>query len=90
MSKHQPLSNNYTSIKWISSEEKNSIRNLIVHDISNVLKGVPVGAKVNLISIFGRARQGKSFLMNCLAGEKEVFRISNEKDSCTQGNVNYS
>ena len=23
--------------------------------------------------------------MNCLAGEKEIFRISNEKDSCTQG-----
>jgi hypothetical protein len=38
-----------------------------------------------LISIFGRARQGKSFLMNCLAGETEIFRISNEKDSCTQG-----
>jgi len=23
--------------------------------------------------------------MNCLAGETEIFRISNEKDSCTQG-----
>lgn len=39
----------------------------------------------NLVSIFGRARQGKSFLMNCLAGEREIFRISNEKESCTQG-----
>lgn len=38
-----------------------------------------------MISIFARARQGKSFLMNCLAGETETFRISNEKDSCTQG-----
>lgn len=41
--------------------------------------------QTNLISIFGRARQGKSFMMNCLAGEKEIFRISNEKESCTQG-----
>lgn len=54
------------------------------HDVRRVLQ--PVWSHpTNLISIFGRARQGKSFLMNCLAGETEIFRISNEKESCTQG-----
>ncbi len=24
-------------------------------------------------------------MMNCLANEREVFRVSNEKESCTQG-----
>lgn len=39
---------------------------------------------VGLVAIFGKARQGKSFLMNCLAGEKS-FKISNRKDPCTIG-----
>lgn len=41
--------------------------------------------QVNIISIFGKAREGKSFLMNCLAGESNIFKISNKKDPCTQG-----
>ena len=46
----------------------------------------PTGrSKCNLISVFGAARQGKSFLMNCLAGETELFKISNQRESCTQG-----
>jgi hypothetical protein len=32
-----------------------------------------------------QARQGKSFLMNLLAGEENLFKISNSKDPCTQG-----
>ena len=40
---------------------------------------------LNLISIFGAARQGKSFLMNCLAGREGTFKISNDRDPCTQG-----
>lgn len=39
----------------------------------------------NLIAIFGAARQGKSFLMNLLSGYEDLFRISNEKEPCTQG-----
>ena len=59
-------------------------RRLTVHEIDNVVANVKT-KKINLISIFGRARQGKSFLMNCLSGEKELFTVSNKKDSCTQG-----
>lgn len=41
--------------------------------------------RVNLISIFGAARQGKSFLMNLLADQQDLFKISNLREPCTQG-----
>lgn len=72
----------FRAFQWISYS--NSSKSLVSNDITNVFKAVD-NHPCNLISIFGRARQGKSFLMNCLAGETEIFRISNEKDSCTQG-----
>ncbi|CAN0495324.1 unnamed protein product, partial [Laminaria digitata] len=47
------------------------------------VKGVlePLGDKeaVNLVAIFGAARGGKSFLMNQLAGQDDIFKISNDK-----------
>lgn len=49
------------------------------------VKGVlePLGDKeaVNLVAIFGAARGGKSFLMNQLAGQDDIFKISNDKVS---------
>ena len=74
----------YTSQKWITSEETPGGRNLTLHNVSPSLATV-LNNPTSIISIFGRARQGKSFLMNCLAGEREIFAISNKKDSCTQG-----
>lgn len=76
----------YSSYKWISNDERSSNPNtLTVHNIDRSVFGGVGANECNLISIFGRARQGKSFLMNCLAGERDIFRISNEKESCTQG-----
>lgn len=50
----------------------------------NVLS--PLGDfQVNIISIFGAARQGKSFLMNLLANQQDLFKISNLREPCTQG-----
>ena len=50
------------------------------------VKGVlePLGDKeaVNLVAIFGAARGGKSFLMNQLAGQDDIFKISNDKARC--------
>ncbi|CAH0513941.1 unnamed protein product [Peronospora belbahrii] len=40
---------------------------------------------INLVSIFGAARQGKSFLMNLLADQQDLFKISNLREPCTQG-----
>lgn len=57
---------------------------LVVHPVSEIVATVK-SSQINIISIFGRARQGKSFLMNCLSGERELFTVSNKKDSCTQG-----
>lgn len=46
----------------------------------------PLGdQQINLISIFGAARQGKSFLMNLLADQQDLFKISNLREPCTQG-----
>ncbi len=61
-------------------------RLLIVDDdvISKIFSKVQ-NEHCNIISIFGRARQGKSFLMNCISGERAIFTVSNEKDPCTQG-----
>ncbi|TDH65057.1 hypothetical protein CCR75_000256 [Bremia lactucae] len=46
----------------------------------------PLGdTPINIISIFGAARQGKSFLMNLLADQQDLFKISNLREPCTQG-----
>lgn len=74
------------SLKWISA--KQTPRGPVLSVDPLVSSGIfdPLGKSlVGLISIFGAARQGKSFLMNCLAGETDLFRISNERESCTQG-----
>lgn len=46
----------------------------------------PLGDKraVNLVAIFGAARGGKSFLMNQLAGQDDIFKISNDKVRAVQ------
>ena len=76
----------YSSYKWITNKESTSGGKLEVHDVRRVFGSISSDSECNLISIFGRARQGKSFLMNCLAGQShDIFRISNEKESCTQG-----
>ena len=67
----------FSSHKWISATTNGK---LVVEDPVDAISCVG-DSPVGLISIFGRARQGKSFLMNCLSGEQEVFRVSNEKES---------
>ena len=49
------------------------------------LAALDKGAPLNLIAVFGAARQGKSFLMNELAGGSAGFRVSNKSDPCTVG-----
>ena len=40
----------------------------------------------NLVTVFGAARQGKSFLLNCLTQTPDAsFRVSNTSDPCTEG-----
>jgi hypothetical protein len=82
--KNDGKSKEISSHKWISTETTPAGRVLVAHKVNQVYDNLG-SSPCNLISIFGRARQGKSFLMNCLAGEEQIFKISNEKESCTQG-----
>ena len=78
----------HSSHKWISMEEKGAHgRQLVAGNVNNVFRQIGK-SECNIISIFGRARQGKSFLMNCLAGETDIFRISNEKESVSNISLN--
>lgn len=47
--------------------------------IDSVLTPLGDTEAVNIVAIFGAARGGKSFLMNQLAGQDEIFKISNDK-----------
>ena len=71
-----------------------SVQWLRMADSDTTLRVEPSGSAIlrglgnhscNLVSIFGAARQGKSFLMNALAGQEDMFRISNAREPCTQG-----
>jgi hypothetical protein len=85
-----------TSQKWISTRLEDNMKRssgsssaaedgrLVLHDIKPLFQPV-WNTRTNLISIFGRARQGKSFLVNCLSGESSLFKVSNYQESCTQG-----
>ena len=47
--------------------------------VDGVLNKLGDEEAVNVVAIFGAARGGKSFLMNQLAGQDDVFKISNDK-----------
>ncbi|CAN0363599.1 unnamed protein product, partial [Pylaiella littoralis] len=40
---------------------------------------------LNVLTILGAAKQGKSFLMNALTGSDDVFRVSPDVVPCTAG-----
>lgn len=50
--------------------------------VDDVLDKLGDEGAVNVVAIFGAARGGKSFLMNQLAGQDDIFKISNDKVSC--------
>ncbi|EQC36373.1 hypothetical protein SDRG_06477 [Saprolegnia diclina VS20] len=71
------------AVKWLGMDRHGKMA--VAPAAEQVLKPLPETQPINLISIFGAARQGKSFLMNLLANQQDLFRISNEKEPCTQG-----
>lgn len=50
-----------------------------------MLKGLDKKAPVSIVSVFGAARTGKSFLLNCLAGRAGLFPCNNQHLPCTKG-----
>eukprot|EP00639_Heterosigma_akashiwo_P022768 CAMPEP_0206402984 /NCGR_PEP_ID=MMETSP0294-20121207/27361_1 /ASSEMBLY_ACC=CAM_ASM_000327 /TAXON_ID=39354 /ORGANISM="Heterosigma akashiwo, Strain CCMP2393" /LENGTH=180 /DNA_ID=CAMNT_0053860321 /DNA_START=18 /DNA_END=556 /DNA_ORIENTATION=+ len=72
--------------KWIKMANSDSpIMEVDQKVADEVLTPLGPDTNLNLISIFGAARQGKSFLMNLLSGQENIFQISNNQDPCTQG-----
>ncbi len=45
-----------------------------------------VGYLASMVCIVGKAREGKSTLMNVLAQKEGLFQISNETEACTGRN----
>ena len=50
-----------------------------------LLRSLPPANPLNLLFIFGNARSGKSFLMNCLSGCPGLFQVLNSSAPCTKG-----
>lgn len=76
-----------SSVHWLSVETDEKEARVVCDQraAKEVLSKCSDTTPLNLISIFGAARQGKSFLMNMLAGEDRLFKISSSQDPCTQG-----
>lgn len=49
------------------------------------LNRLPAGELLNLVMICGRAREGKSFLMNILTGTDGLFEVRPTNEPCTMG-----
>jgi hypothetical protein len=71
------------ALPWFRFDD--AAEDVIVESANDQVLGSVGNRPCNLVSIFGAARQGKSFLMNLLAGEEDMFRISNSRQPCTQG-----
>lgn len=71
-------------VKWVRAEHEGG--RLTANDRArDVLDGVGGNQAVNVVMIFGAARQGKSFLMNALTGFDHLFPVSPEPFPCTAG-----
>ncbi len=72
------------AVKWVLLEaEAGSLRTS--SEARDILKAARGDVVVNLLSIVGSARHGKSFLMNGLTGSDNVFPVSPEPIPCTAG-----
>lgn len=65
---------------WISCTNSQLEINSDVESVFENVRDNPC----SLISIFGKAREGKSFLMNCIA-EQDIFAVSSGTTPCTKG-----
>jgi hypothetical protein len=77
---------NRQSIRWMeirTSDESNTV--IVRNEAAESVFASFADRPVNLVSIFGAARQGKSFLLNAVANQDDLFRVSNFRDPCTHG-----
>ncbi|CAN0359647.1 unnamed protein product, partial [Scytosiphon promiscuus] len=73
-----------TAVKWVLADrEGGPLR--ARSEAAQILMDVPDGQVLNVVTILGAARHGKSFLMNALTGCDNVFPVSPEVHPCTAG-----
>lgn len=71
------------AVKWVMAAEGGDLQ--VGFEALNVLKEVRQGVPINVLTVLGPARKGKSFVMNALAGFDGVFRVSPAVVPCTAG-----
>lgn len=71
----------------LAGEESSSLQVSFPDEARAFVEAISPDKPINLITIWGPARTGKSFFMNALAGENavEVFPVSGGVDPCTVG-----
>lgn len=72
------------ALKWVLADtEAGPLR--AAEEAGRVLAKVQPGQTLNIVTIVGAARKGKSFLMNALTGQDGMFRASAGTPPCTAG-----
>jgi hypothetical protein len=62
--------------KWLRMQQKDSVHEMIVDDVVAIRLLRPLGhSHLALVTIFGQARKGKSFLMNKLTRQPSLFPV---------------
>lgn len=73
-----------TAVKWVEADYEGGPLRARVEALE-VLKEVDPSKLLNVVTVLGPARKGKSFLMNALAGRNDVFPVSPAVVPCTAG-----
>ncbi|CAN0126816.1 unnamed protein product, partial [Ectocarpus sp. 8 AP-2014] len=71
-----------TAVKWVTVTDG---RLQATEEACERLSNVSDDQSLSVVTIFGAARQGKSFLMNALTRSDNGFRVSPEVYPCTAG-----
>ncbi|CBJ32504.1 GBP4, guanylate-binding proteins [Ectocarpus siliculosus] len=73
-----------SAVKWVSTNPEAKLK--VSPAATNLLvSSTRPAAPVNLVSILGPARNGKSSLMNTLVGTGDTFAMSDSVKACTKG-----
>ncbi|CBN77626.1 GBP1, guanylate-binding protein [Ectocarpus siliculosus] len=73
-----------TAKNWVIADQKCGVLR-VKHEACQLLNTVPAGQPLNIVTILGAARRGKSFLMNALTGHDDLFPVSPNVAPCTAG-----
>lgn len=73
-----------SAIKWVSTNAEAKL-NVSPAATNLLVSRTRPAAPVNLVSILGPARHGKSSLMNTVVGTGGTFAMSDSVEACTKG-----